>query len=285
MKFIAIIFLVYFTIFADAGKGGSKFCKTADEKLGVLKTLIENMDCPSQEPIPCEAGPSSCKEIYDKSESKENKAYRLQMNTGKLPVYCNMDGAGLGDCGGGGWTLVMKIDGTKTTFKYDSSYWTNKREYGLPEGETGLDGQETKLPTYWNTPFTKICLGMKIGEETKFLVLNKKASSLYALIGDGQYRATSLKRDEWKKLIGAAASLQNNCQKEGFNALGDNAGSSKARIGIVGNNENDCKSNDSRIGFGTGGYPDDNASCGNVAKHGGDNGDKSTKAMGYILVQ
>ena len=45
--------------------------------------------------------------------SKENKAYRLQMNTGKLPVYCNMDGAGLGDCGGGGWTLVMKIDGTK----------------------------------------------------------------------------------------------------------------------------------------------------------------------------
>ena len=31
----------------------------------------------------------------------------------KLPVYCNMDGAGLGDCGGGGWTLVMKIDGAK----------------------------------------------------------------------------------------------------------------------------------------------------------------------------
>ena len=48
MKFTAIIFLVSFTIFADAGKGGSKFCKTADEKLGVLKTLIENMDCPSQ---------------------------------------------------------------------------------------------------------------------------------------------------------------------------------------------------------------------------------------------
>ena len=37
----------------------------------------------------------------------------LQMDTGKLPVYCNMDGTDLGDCGGGGWTLVMKIDGTK----------------------------------------------------------------------------------------------------------------------------------------------------------------------------
>lgn len=31
----------------------------------------------------------------------------------KLPVYCNMDGACLADCGAGGWTLVMKIDGTK----------------------------------------------------------------------------------------------------------------------------------------------------------------------------
>ena len=37
----------------------------------------------------------------------------LQMDTGKMPVYCNMDGAGLGGCGGGGWTLVMKIDGAK----------------------------------------------------------------------------------------------------------------------------------------------------------------------------
>ena len=35
----------------------------------------------------------------------------------KLPVYCNMDGAGLGDCGGGGWTLVMKINGAKVSTK------------------------------------------------------------------------------------------------------------------------------------------------------------------------
>ena len=37
----------------------------------------------------------------------------LQMDSGELPVYCNMDGVGLGECGSGGWTLVMKIDGTK----------------------------------------------------------------------------------------------------------------------------------------------------------------------------
>jgi len=171
------------------------------------------------------------------------------------------------------------------TFHYDSSYWTDKKAYGIPEGETGLDQKETKLPTYWNTPFTRICLGMKTGDETRFILLGQKASSLYSLIQDGKYHPTSLGRDEWKKLIGSQASLQQNCEKEGFNVLSDNAGSSKARIGIVGNNEDDCITSDSRIGFGTGGYPDDTNTCGNVAQHGGDSGDEFIKAMGYIFVQ
>ena len=50
--------------------------------------------------------------------SKENKAYMIDLNgCRKLPVYCNMDGAGLGDCGGGGWTLVMKINGAEVSTK------------------------------------------------------------------------------------------------------------------------------------------------------------------------
>jgi len=43
----------------------------------------------------------------------ENKAYKLQFGSQNLPVYCSMDGIDLGDCGCGGWTLVMKIDGSK----------------------------------------------------------------------------------------------------------------------------------------------------------------------------
>ena len=35
------------------------------------------------------------------------------MDSAKVPVYCHMTSSGLGACGGGGWTLVMKIDGTK----------------------------------------------------------------------------------------------------------------------------------------------------------------------------
>ena len=166
-------------------------------------------------------------------------------------------------------------------------------DFNLPGGKTGFDTHETKLPTYWNTPFNKICLGMKIGQLFKSVVINHPARSLYSLIADNKYRATSLGRNTWKKLIGSRASLQPNCNKEGFNAIDTISNEcqsgrlqcSKARIGILGNDQNNCDRPDSRIGFGTGGFPDDSNTCGNEGQHGGDNGDQHIKAMGYILVQ
>ena len=150
---------------------------------------------------------------------------------------------------------------------------------------TGFDSQETKLPTYWNTPFSKIYLGMKISDQTKFIVINKNATSMYSLIADGKYRNTSLGRNTWKSLIGSQASLQYYCDMEGFNAVCSWSGGAKARIGILSNNEDICSSCDSRIGFGTGGIPDDSNTCGNAAIYLTDNGNKHIKAMGYILVQ
>ena len=57
------------------------------------------------------------------------------------------------------------------------------------------------------------------------------------------------------------------------------------RPGITSNEANDCVYCDSRIGFGTGGYPYGTNTCGNGAKHSPDNGDRHIKVMGYILVQ
>ena len=169
------------------------------------------------------------------------------------------------------------------TFHYNSLFWSNMAEYNPRGGMTGFDSQETKLPTYWNTSFSKICLGMKIGEKIKFIVINKQADSLYSLIADGQYHSTSLGRDVWKRLIGSEASLQTECDEEGFNVY-SSASHSKARIGIVGNEQKHCRSCDSRIGFGTGGYPDNSITCGNVARHNPGKNDKHIRAMGYILV-
>ena len=174
---------------------------------------------------------------------------------------------------------------SQQTFKYNSPLWSNKETFNLDGGKTGFDSLETKLPSYWNKSFSKICLGMKIDQEIKFIIINMTASSLYSLIADGQYRSTSLGRDTWKSLIGSDASLQNNCNKEGFNAASSENEKSKARIGIISNNGDNCNSCNSRIGFGTGGDPDKANSCGNEANDSPDNGLKHIKAMGYILVQ
>ena len=228
-----------------------------------------------------------------------------------IPVYCHMGNFG---CVGAGWTLAMKIDGNKVqitpeygfkfqalwksiefnlmfsilfqkTFHYNSHFWSDRNGYNLAGGTSGFDFQETKLPTYWGTPFSKICLGMKIGHQINFIVINKHANSLYSLIADGQYRATSLGRNTWKTLIGSQASLQLNCNKEGFNFMCRDKNASKARIGFVANDNNNCAACNSRIGLGAGGYFDDSNTCGNQATYLPDNGNKHIKAMGYILVQ
>lgn len=149
------------------------------------------------------------------------------------------------------------------------------------------------MPTYWNNSFSKICLGMKIHEQNEkhFILINRTADSLFSLIADGRYRATSLGRGTWKSFIDSEASLQPNCNMEGFNVISPDPQSthcSKARIGIIANNEVGCDvCPDSRIGFGTGGYPTYSSTCGNFALDGlqADNGGKDLKAMGYILVQ
>ncbi|XP_029205541.2 uncharacterized skeletal organic matrix protein 5-like [Acropora millepora] len=239
-----------------------------------IQTKLENLIAVVNKPPPV-VPVSSCKEQYEKYSSTRSQIYPLIFGSQKIPVYCHMGNFG---CGNGGWTLAMKIDGRKKTFHYDSAFWSNKNAYNLAGGQTGFDFQETKLPTYWSTGFSKICLGMKIpGQPIKFLLVNKQAQSLHALIANGKYRATSLGLNKWKKLIGPQASLQVNCNKEGFNAAAGRSSYGKIRIGILGNNENDCLTPDSRIGFGGGGNGDDSNTCGNVAR--------KIKAMGYILVQ
>ena len=124
---------------------------------------------------------------------------------------------------------------------------------------------------------------MKIGQQIEFIVINMTASSLYSLIADGKYRGTSLGRDKWLSLIGSNASLQLNCKKEGFNAKCTKGGYSKARIGILGNDQTNCYRCNSRLGFGSGGNYDGKNTCGNLDNHGGKR--LSIKTMGYILVQ
>ena len=105
-------------------------------------------------------------------------------------------------------------------------------------------------------------------EEVRFIVISEKADSLHSLIADGTFRSTSMTRSKWVSLMQGSLYLQPNCNREGFNApcAGNNV-----RIGIFGNNENDCSSCDSLMGFGL-----------STAKTCGDH---RTATMGYIFVK
>ena len=122
-----------------------------------------------------------------------------------------------------------------------------------------------KLDSYHLLSFHDICVGMKEGnDKIRWLRIPQKANSLYSLIADGKYRKTKLGRSAWKGLL-KSASLQRNCNKEGFNV---HLPGTRARIGIIGNQENDCNSPDSRIAFGGQGLGCGQNDKNSVGKHG-----------------
>ncbi|CAB4007916.1 Hypothetical predicted protein [Paramuricea clavata] len=189
----------------------------------------------------------------------------------------------------------------KSTFKYNSAYWTNKTTYNDTDygRNGGLDNGQYKGSTYSATSFEEICVGMKYGGNFRAFSFRYPASSLYDLIADGKYRQTDVSREQWKGLI-KGSSLQMSCNRQGYNVLGNvkilnHELFVKVRLGIVANDQNECDSPDSFVGLGAGGglnYPETWCSdsytsvnaAGNLAKCGADNGNKNARAMAYILL-
>ena len=165
--------------------------------------------------------------------------------------------------------------------------------FNQSSGKSGFDHDETKMPSFWSTPFTKLCLGMQAaGQETNWIMItvSYKARSLHSLMSTKTYRKTNVGRGEWKSLL-AHSSLQRNCNREGFNVKPPYGewDAAVTRIGILGNNEKNCRSCNSRIGFGSKGsrnkQHDDN-SCGNESDaFKADKGEKHIKANCFILLQ
>ena len=173
----------------------------------------------------------------------------------------------------------------QSTFRYDSSYWTNINTYNDNSNglNGGLDNQQFKGSTYFRTSFKEICVGMKYNGHLRAFSFLYPASSLYSLIAGGNYRPTHLGRYKWKSLI-SGSSMQPHCNREGFNARAGSSGHARVRLGLIANEQNDCYSSDSFIGLGTyhGGWGN---GAGNHACCSPDNGEKNIKVMGYILVR
>ena len=145
-------------------------------------------------------------------------------------------------------------------------------------------------------PFKEICLGMKVNNDLNFISISYQASSLYDVIADGSYRSTSIGRSKWLSLV-RGSGLQSYCNREGFNVYSLYpviSNSQVARIGIIGNQQHDCRSPDSYFGFGglsknkRGRHclmPKTSNTCGNAAYCMPPGKKKEIPAMGYIFVR
>ena len=175
----------------------------------------------------------------------------------------------------------------QSDFSYDSSYWTNKETYAVEDGLEGLTEKPTKLASYWNTPFENLCLGMKVKNVTKWIEVHHRAMSLYDVVANGMFKQTKAGKNTWKSLIGHSY-MQENCNKEGFNFNKVyKLAYVKVRIGLVGNNEYDCNTPNSCIGFGISarkfGGVVQSTSCGNLRYCCGQNSDIA--AYGFLLIK
>ena len=115
---------------------------------------------------------------------------------------------------------------------------------------------------------------------TNWILVNYTATSLYSVIADGKIRETNVGRAEWMTLINNA-SLQQKCNKEGFN-VECSENKRKSRIGILGNNNEDCTYCNTVIGFGIE-IRNNKSSSGNIYRKSSHATD--IKTFGYIFVQ
>lgn len=104
---------------------------------------------PADRPGEPAGAPASCREARDRGASESGVLEIDPGGTGgPFAVHCDMETEG------GGWTLALKADGERSTFRYDSPLWTS--EELLDPDRVELDLTEAKLASFNRVPFTEV---------------------------------------------------------------------------------------------------------------------------------
>jgi hypothetical protein len=237
---------------------------------------------------------ASCKEIKMSVPNVASGEFKIDPDqAGPEPpftVYCEHAQQG------GGWTMVLKVDGRKPTFVYSAPLWTDGNTFNV---ETGLNRVETKLQSFMTVPLTELLLGMEAPIAAdgplalKYIKLPATAASARALFMPGTLIESDLGRNAWKAWI-TGSSLQMHCNLEGINVQAESAEPeeyARVRIGIIGNENGamDCGSPNSYIGVGGGGtgacVVNGITTTGNRAGCGADNGEKDLPGFAVVFVR
>ena len=150
--------------------------------------------------------------------------------------------------------------------------------------------EEAKFEAFNSMKFKSICFGLEYNKIKRWVHLPVSGTSLLSIFRPNRYISTNLGRNSWRSLV-PDSSMQKHCNREGINVSYGDGQNIIVRIGITGNNENDCLSQDSSIGAGILHRTDycgkslKQISSGNVAGCITDNGDKALPAYSYLLIK
>ena len=170
-------------------------------------------------------------------------------------IYCDMTGATA-------WMLAMRASGSGTTntFGWSSAYWTNAT--GLNETGDPLTNIDIKQGNIWQS-FTVTNIRLT-GSQTAssytanptatFTGFNTTLQNMFGAANNSYSSNIEWGRSNWlnwaTSTCGTSTSFwdnQPNCNVDAVNAYGTYHG---VRFGITMNNEADCATNDSGVGFG-----------------------------------
>lgn len=203
-------------------------------------------------PASNDAGPeayaTSCSDLRVRGGVTSDGVYTLDPDGpgGAAPfeAWCDMTTEG------GGWTLVLKVDGTKSTFRYQAELWTSTtllNSTAVTPTET-----EAKLHGYLALPFDRVRVAFESGGNggARGISLALSAPSLRALMASGT-TATDEGPEAWGALDDGDV-LPAKCLREGVNV--DVGGvlfpGSSVRLGVFADNTEGCLSPDDYVGVG-----------------------------------
>ncbi|MBM74373.1 MAG: hypothetical protein CMK59_03135, partial [Proteobacteria bacterium] len=244
--------------------------------------VLTSDDCDDSDPTSSTEGLSSncaatsCKSIVDNGNAQGDGTYYIDAGTGSsFPVYCDMS------TDGGGWTLILMVkDGDINTFRYDSSYWSSTTLLNENIAAANTD-ENMKNQAYHSLSFSQIRLSLnQIGNDHIISTSQNNASDLFT----GGHFDPGFSRDDylnWHPQSNSQWDNQPHCNKKGFQP---SANQTNCRYGITMNNENECNSNDSAIGFGchtNNYYPNRNTAAGGHRW----NPDQAYSTRGWVFVR
>ncbi|MFO0604478.1 MAG: hypothetical protein U0324_14955 [Polyangiales bacterium] len=193
------------------------------------------------------------------------------------------------------WTLVMKVDGARSTFQYDSVHWETLSR--LDDGVADLSRRDAKYEGYNATPVRQILLFTNTNPAgDRAVIVTAGDAPRLPLLSLMQMRPppvmTITGLDAWAPIF-PDARLQAACRRFGFN-VNPTPGPTFARVRLGGvGDESDatCSSPDSWVGVG--GFVDNNVcgsrgsalSAGNVSGCDGAPAPRAAPAFVWIYVR